>query len=168
MQTLEQTVRCSDHYRRGISAGHDVLPVHQGNHGGLAIVRQGGSILLFGRAMKAWAAPEFTRMVCEHTSDNEFLRGDRRRAGDHRPMAAGKTRAGTQKDKCRIACRECPSSSSAACGDRAFGILPTPCAPCSRNCLRQPDRSGPRGTVRFGERGLTASNSAAVPLRRYT
>src|SRR5581483_1043012 len=38
------------------------------------IVRQGGSILLFGACEEGVGAPEFTRMVCEHTSDAEFLR----------------------------------------------------------------------------------------------
>jgi len=38
------------------------------------IVRQGGNILLFGACDEGVGAPEFTRMVCEHTSDTEFLR----------------------------------------------------------------------------------------------
>src|SRR5689334_780433 len=37
------------------------------------IVRQGGNILLFGACDEGVGAPEFTRMVCEHTSDTEFL-----------------------------------------------------------------------------------------------
>ncbi len=38
------------------------------------IVRQGGNILLFGACDEGVGAPEFTRMVCEHTSDTEFLK----------------------------------------------------------------------------------------------
>jgi len=38
------------------------------------IVRQGGNILLFGACDEGVGAPEFARMVCEHTSDTEFLR----------------------------------------------------------------------------------------------
>jgi|KBSSwiStaDraftv2_1062776.scaffolds.fasta_scaffold51416_3 nickel-dependent lactate racemase len=38
------------------------------------IVRQGGHILVFGACDEGVGAPEFTRMVCEHTSDTEFLR----------------------------------------------------------------------------------------------
>src|SRR5579863_8893815 len=38
------------------------------------IVRQGGNILLFGACDEGVGASEFTRMVCEHTSDTEFLR----------------------------------------------------------------------------------------------
>jgi lactate racemase len=38
------------------------------------IVRQGGNILLFGACEEGVGAPEFTRMVCEHTSDTGFLR----------------------------------------------------------------------------------------------
>ena len=38
------------------------------------IVRQGGNILLFGACDEGVGAPEFTRMVCEHKSDTEFLR----------------------------------------------------------------------------------------------
>jgi nickel-dependent lactate racemase len=38
------------------------------------IVRQGGNILLFGACEEGVGAPEFTRMVCEHSSDKEFLR----------------------------------------------------------------------------------------------
>jgi nickel-dependent lactate racemase len=38
------------------------------------IVRPGGKILLFGACDEGVGAPEFTRMVCEHTSDTEFLR----------------------------------------------------------------------------------------------
>ena len=38
------------------------------------IVRQGGKILLFGACDEGVGAPEFTRMVCEHKSDAEFLR----------------------------------------------------------------------------------------------
>ena len=38
------------------------------------IVRQGGNILLFGACDEGVGAPEFSRMVAEHTSDSEFLR----------------------------------------------------------------------------------------------
>lgn len=38
------------------------------------IVRQGGNILLFGACEEGVGAAEFTRMVCEHSSDKEFLR----------------------------------------------------------------------------------------------
>ncbi len=38
------------------------------------IVRQGGNILLFGACEEGVGAPEFSRMVCEHPSDTEFLR----------------------------------------------------------------------------------------------
>jgi len=38
------------------------------------IVRNGGNILLFGACDEGVGAPEFTRMVCEHSSDKEFLR----------------------------------------------------------------------------------------------
>jgi nickel-dependent lactate racemase len=38
------------------------------------IVRQGGKILLFGACDEGVGAPEFTRMVCEHASDTEFLK----------------------------------------------------------------------------------------------
>jgi nickel-dependent lactate racemase len=38
------------------------------------IVRQDGNILLFGACDEGVGAPEFTRMVCEHSSDKEFLR----------------------------------------------------------------------------------------------
>jgi nickel-dependent lactate racemase len=38
------------------------------------IVRQGGKILLFGACDEGVGAPEFTRMVCEHTSDKAFMK----------------------------------------------------------------------------------------------
>ena len=38
------------------------------------IVRQGGNILLFGACDEGVGAPEFSRMVSEHSSDTEFLR----------------------------------------------------------------------------------------------
>ncbi len=38
------------------------------------IVKTGGKILLFGACDEGVGAPEFTRMVCEHKSDTEFLR----------------------------------------------------------------------------------------------
>ena len=36
MQTVDETVRRRDHHRRGLSAGHDVLPEHQGDYGRFA------------------------------------------------------------------------------------------------------------------------------------
>jgi lactate racemase len=38
------------------------------------IVREGGKILLFGACDEGVGAPEFTRMVCEHSSDKDFMK----------------------------------------------------------------------------------------------
>ena len=91
------------------------------------IVRQGGNILLFGACDEGVGAPEFTRMVCEHTSDTEFLRSIEGVPVTIDQWQLEKLALATQKARgVVLRAGRAGAVHRRDCGDQASGIPPKP------------------------------------------